>query len=118
MVTSAEWRYWADLCNFIYTLRATLVLGERPGSPLGKGVDVAASSRIAGICQRVCLQLLGVGDGFFQRPAIDVAARRLFGLAADPAVAVRINLVQSGCNRFSNNVVSYSRGSERPFVLN
>jgi hypothetical protein len=29
----------------------------------------------------------------------DMAARQLFGLAADPAVAIRINLVRSGCNR-------------------
>jgi hypothetical protein len=28
-----------------------------------------------------------------------IAARRLFGLAADPAVAIRINVVQSRCNR-------------------
>jgi hypothetical protein len=29
----------------------------------------------------------------------DMAARQLLGLAADPAVAIRINLVRSGCNR-------------------
>jgi hypothetical protein len=28
-----------------------------------------------------------------------IVARRLFGLATDPALAIRINLVQSGCNR-------------------
>jgi hypothetical protein len=33
------------------------------------------------------------------RVSTDIAARRLFWLAADPAVAIRINLVQSRCNR-------------------
>jgi hypothetical protein len=28
-----------------------------------------------------------------------LSARRLFGLAADPPLAIRINVVQTGCNR-------------------
>jgi hypothetical protein len=35
----------------------------------------------------------------YARVSTDVAARRLFRLASDSAVAIRINLIQSGCNR-------------------
>ena len=35
----------------------------------------------------------------YARVSTDIAARRLFGLATDPAVAIRINVVQSQRNR-------------------
>jgi hypothetical protein len=35
----------------------------------------------------------------YARVSTDIAARRLFGLAVDPAVTIRINVVQSRCNR-------------------
>ena len=35
----------------------------------------------------------------YARVSTDVVARRLFQVAADPVVAIRINVVQSRCNR-------------------
>jgi hypothetical protein len=35
----------------------------------------------------------------YARVSSDIVARRLFGLAADPAVAIRINAVQPGCSQ-------------------
>ena len=43
---------------------------------------------------RICDMRIG-----YARVSTDIAARRLFGLAADPPVAIRINVVQSRCNR-------------------
>ena len=45
------------------------------------------------------LLLFGFATCALARVSTDIAARRLFGLATDPAVAIRINLVQSGCCR-------------------
>jgi hypothetical protein len=43
----------------------------------------------------------------YARVSTDIGARRLFGLAADPAVAIRINVVPEPMFSvlFSNNVV-------------